>query len=553
MRSDRAGLCLGIVALLVIASYPAIVAHAPIYDRAAPPTPAAARGTLLEPRATGSTSAILASQRDLPDPSMERSLVSPTGNFSLIFEGGIGPSSGAAPLNVTVFLTASGGHPPYAYRIVYGDGARGDYSNEGRSTVVHTYLTAGVFEMEITVSDAAQDRVTANETVSVVNFPLAVQSPWIFPSALDLGHTALLSTWASGGTGVYTYTWYGLPAPCRSMNSSEIECTPWETGTDLISAVVTDSAAAISGSPTAMLQVVVPPAGADVVASPGHVDLGQNFTLAVNLQSPGAPPLRYDWTDLPPGCVASDQAQLACVAGAMGTYGVIATVTDSNGVSITTAVVGLTIFPALKITPLAASRTLLETGNPLVLVTTASGGVSSYVFNWTGLPAGCFAGSNSSVTCTPSIAGNATVAVAVQDGNGNLVRSGSLDITILPAVSASLASSRSSLSVGGSTILDVRLSGGIGPFQLTYFGLPVGCTAITALELNCTPESAGTFEVVILVVDGLGGTAVVNGTLYVAPTSPRVASDTLFFVELGILVGAVLLVRVLRAQRMRRR
>ncbi|HTS32675.1 MAG TPA: PKD domain-containing protein, partial [Thermoplasmata archaeon] len=68
---------------------------------------------------------------------------------------------------------------------------------------------------------------------------------------------------------------------------------------------------------------------------------------------------------------------------------------------------------------------------------------------------------------------------------------------------------------GENTTFVLTVTGGAGPVDISYAGLPSGCASTNTSRLNCTPESAGTYTVTATVTDGLGNSAQANTTLVV--------------------------------------
>jgi hypothetical protein len=61
-------------------------------------------------------------------------------------------------------------------------------------------------------------------------------------------------------------------------------------------------------------------------------------------------------------------------------------------------------------------------------------------------------------------------------------------------------------------------SGGASPYNLSYSGLPTGCTSANRSSLPCTPSSAGTYTVLVLVIDSNGNRASNSTALDVLPS-----------------------------------
>jgi hypothetical protein len=71
--------------------------------------------------------------------------------------------------------------------------------------------------------------------------------------------------------------------------------------------------------------------------------------------------------------------------------------------------------------------------------------------------------------------------------------------------------------VGESITFRLSIVGGSLPFQFTYFGLPPGCSGGETPSATCTVETVGTFDVSVIVGDGLGRSALASAALLVNP------------------------------------
>lgn len=86
--------------------------------------------------------------------------------------------------------------------------------------------------------------------------PLTIESFQAVPSTITLDQSTQFQTSVSGGSGVYTYAYSGLPSNCLSANSSTLSCTPSKTGTYTVTVTVTDTQ---GGSQQAHATLVVNP------------------------------------------------------------------------------------------------------------------------------------------------------------------------------------------------------------------------------------------------------------------------------------------------------
>jgi len=193
-------------------------------------------------------------------------------------------------------------------------------------------------------------------------------------------------------------------------------------------------------------------------------------------------------------------------------------------------------------------------------------------FNETGLPTGIQwevsltptvpGGSSSAAAPTPNVmqVPNGTYAFSVTPvaGYSAAPSSGSLTVAGLPLyqtivftaganpLSAALAVSPSTITVGGETNFTTTAAGGTLPYSYVYSGLPNGCATADLAVLFCSPTVTGTFTVTVNVTDNNGATVSAHATLVVnaAPNGPTTGSSgpsTLEWSIVGAIIGIVLL------------
>jgi hypothetical protein len=102
------------------------------------------------------------------------------------------------------------------------------------------------------------------------------------------------------------------------------------------------------------------------------------------------------------------------------------------------------------------------------------------------------------------------------------------------------------LSLGGSLLLEVTLSGGTAPFHLQYVGLPAGCETENSTAVSCTPSAPGRFTITVEASDAVGARTVDSATIQVgsAPTGVGSPSSSASSLPAWVLlaVGVVLVV-----------
>jgi hypothetical protein len=199
----------------------------------------------------------------------------------------------------------------------------------------------GSFYPALTISDPLGGRANGSTSLLVSSDPSV---GGISPSraSADVGQALDYSLEdLSGGSGVYSFAWTGLPAGCSSMNSSVLPCTPNEAGSVAVTVSVSDSnhgstVASMNYSVDARPTVTTPSTSLSTVVE------GQELVLAT-VATDGSGDLAFSWTGLPGGCVSSNNSTLRCTPNTPGEFSVSVTVKDSNGVSAASRALALTV------------------------------------------------------------------------------------------------------------------------------------------------------------------------------------------------------------------
>jgi len=181
-----------------------------------------------------------------------------------------------------------------------------------------------------------------------VNAPLVVGSPTASRVSADVGESVTFTIPVSGGTFPYLpVTWVGLPsAGCNDANTTVVTCalTGSDVGSLQVWGKVTDNAGVTASSSSPLTFVVDPDPTVSVPeATPATLGLGGHTMLSVTATAGAGLGLTYAWFDLPPGCASSGNSTLVCTPSAIGTYSVTVVVTDSNGYSVMSSPVGITV------------------------------------------------------------------------------------------------------------------------------------------------------------------------------------------------------------------
>ncbi len=206
------------------------------------------------------------------------------------------PTSGTEPLTVSFLGSATGGDAPLSYNWNFGDSSFASGQN-----VQHTYLTAGLYNAVLTVTDADGD-VASDSVVVTVNepdlFPSASASA--SPASGTVPLTVSFTGSASGGNAPLTYLWnFGDGTTSTAQNPQHTYST---NGTFVASFQVTDADGDAASSNVA-ITASNPPFDFSVSASPTTATVtGGNSgtsTVTVSLVSGATKPVSLSFVGCP--------------------------------------------------------------------------------------------------------------------------------------------------------------------------------------------------------------------------------------------------------------
>ena len=276
------------------------------------------------------------------------------------------------------------------------------------------------------------------------------------------------------------------------------------------------------------------PSLASFTASPSSLDEGQTTEFAAS-PSGGVGDLSLVYYNLPTGCESANSTNLACSPAAAGTYQVTVTVTDSNGFTISSSPVTITVNPD-PTANIIASPPSIDLGQTLAITLLVHGGTGPFSYSFTMLPPGCGTSTSPELSCTPSALGNYTVEGFVSDATGQ-TSIGYLTVTVNSVIRIStFTTSLKSVDSGEEVTLSVSTTGGAGPLNYSYSDLPMGCSSADSPILHCTPSTSGTYLVKATVTDHAGKNATSSLNITVLPA--RVIGPSLNQGEL--LVGGII-------------
>ncbi|MCX6311842.1 MAG: choice-of-anchor L domain-containing protein [Bacteroidetes bacterium] len=353
-------------------------------------------------------------------------------------------------------VSPSGGTPSYTYSW---------NTIPIQSTATATNLGSGTYT--VTIQDA--NNCNGTKTVSITQ-PTAALSGSITAQTNVLcrgNNTGSATVTATGGTGVYTYSWNTLPvqttATANNLAAGNYVVTIHDANncTANVPVTINQPASSISASVTSQINVLC---------------FGNNSGSATVTASGGSPGYTYSWTTLP--------LQTTATASNLSAGSYTCTVRDAN-LCTTTASVIITQPAAILLASVTGHTNVLCYGNNSGSATaSASGGRTPYSYSWNTIP-----------IQTTAIASNLSVGnytVTVTDAN-SCTSTATVSITQpATAISASLTSQTNVYCFGGNSgSAGVTATGGTSPYTYSWNTLPVQTNA------TATSLSAGTYSCTI--------------------------------------------------------
>ncbi len=347
--------------------------------------------------------------------------------------------------------------------------------------------------------------------------------------ALDSVDQVLYVADASGGT----VTLVNLTTDTPVVSPVQVGSDPQGVSFDQVSQQV-DVSDFASGTISILATV---PTVSSIGFRPSVVDAGQTAWLVTNASETGGAALSYSYSGLPPGCPLSNQSAIECTPTVAGSYRVQVTATDPMGYSGWQATI-LQVNPTFSGAAVSATPGVLDAGQPLSLMVTATGGTAPWSFSYWGLPPGCISKNLSTLDCTPTAAGNYTVTAQLTDGAG-ATQTASTVVSVNPRPSISLfIADPANLTLGSLVTLQAVAIGGTAPLVYSFTGLPPGCSDLGLPTISCTPTQNGTFTVEVNVTDAVGAWATATAQLEVqSPLVPTPLIAAFFAAPKTVTVG----------------
>jgi large repetitive protein len=258
-----------------------------------------------------------------------------------------------------------------------------------------------------------------SDTVAIIPRNLSSQLA-VVPSrvAADVGQPVVWTTTSIAEPPAYSYA-YTAPSGlgCAISTGPFVTCTPWAAGNYTLAVRIADPLGG-SGASTSALVRTYSALTVNLTLSNATLWLGDTLAISEGARG-GLPPYVYNFSNLPPGCVATGRPQIGCLPTEADNYTVEALVHDGNNWTETAAASLSVTFDFIILSPANATS-----GQSIVIRVDAAPGFGGLHYGFSGLPPGpgCVSQDVSALTCTPTVPGNYSIGVSVSDSAGDRAR-----------------------------------------------------------------------------------------------------------------------------------
>ncbi len=247
----------------------------------------------------------------------------------------------------------------------------------------------------------------------------------------------------------------------------------------------------------------------------------------------------FQYSGLPGNCRPGNVSTFTCEFETAGSY--VLAVNVSSGDEFDNRSINLTVYPPLTITA-APIPSAIDLGTVTNYTVVASGGSGSLTFSYADLPGGCSTYNVTPLPCQPNEVGSYSSSVTAIDLSGAVVRAHDLNLTVYPALNASLAPGFVSLDLGETFAFHGNASGGHGAIVPGWVGLPSGCAPGPVWNFTCRANATGVWRVYLKATDATPHTVTTGpGEVVVnpLPTVVLTASARLGFAPFSVVFSGV--------------
>lgn len=278
-----------------------------------------------------------------------------------------------------------------------------------------TARAQGSFSIEVTITDSTNRSVNASAALTVTR-GLTVEVS-ASPSALHVGEVTWIATSVLGGSSPYVVDFGSLPPGCSPPATiyNAFSCVPGAPGLFRLNVTASD-AAGLSAQGHVTVQAFSSLMTPLLRVTSSELDFGDSVEVITNVTG-GAPPLTYEYSGLPTGCLGVNGPALSCTPSTTGTYRISAEVVDALGSAANSSDVTIRVEPSPLIRQLTITPNETMTGHLVNVTVSVGGGTPPFVLSWSGLPPGC-SPNGTAFSCTPTQPGEYAVRVNATDARG---------------------------------------------------------------------------------------------------------------------------------------
>jgi len=402
------------------------------------------------------------------------------------------PYAGSCGQDGSISINVTSGTGPYT--IAWSGTETGNATTATNGYSIND-LSAGTYTIQITDANNCIKTKTVTLSGGTSNINLALT-----PYSGSCGGTNSISMNITGGSTPYTVDWSGPETGTGTSTTNGFFIPELAPGTYTIQ--ITDANNCVQ---TGTTTIVAGSGTVNFVASPQPGSCGQLGSIHLTI-SGGSAPYNIDWNGTASGNGISNTNSFSIGSLTAGSYTI--NVTDANNCTMAQTV-SLTGGSGGNIAFSANSSNGLCNVEGAISITNITGGTAPYTVSWTGPENGSSTTNTNSLSIQSLSAGNYTVMIA--DANNC---STSQVVSVYNGISnLSITGTGSNATCGAyDGSLNLNITGGNGPFVITYSG-PVNGTGNTGSNnFNVNNVPSGTYAVNVTDANGCtDGTTVTIG------------------------------------------